>query len=105
MLTFASTNRLVTDPELPCEESVERRTVAVAGFAFASGSVKVQEASAVAVYTPAALLLTVTEHVRVLPLPPGLPHVSVIVAPAGPVTCGVIEFSTAVVPAGMAVVE
>src|SRR5204862_422245 len=49
IVMLASTNRFVFEPELPCEPSVVRRTVAVGGVAPASLSVNVQEESAVAV--------------------------------------------------------
>jgi hypothetical protein len=107
MLTFASTNRLVTELELPCVPSVERLTVTEAGFAPASLSSNFQETSAVAVIVPAALLLTWKVQVRVLPLPPQfaeLPHVLFRIGVAG-LTFGVIESNVAVVPDGIPVVE
>src|SRR6476469_5828949 len=107
MLTFASTNRLTTEPELPCVPSVERLTVTVAGLAFASVSSNFQDTSAVAVNTPAELLLIWKVQVRVRPLPPQvaeLPQVLFRIGVLGE-TCGVIDSNVAVVPDGIAVVE
>src|SRR4051794_19942643 len=107
-LMFASTNRLVTEPELPWVESVERVTSTDAGLAFASLSTKCQTDWALATITVAVELVTWNEHVRVLPLPPhcaGVAHVFVAAMIDPTSTLGVIEVSDAVVPDGMAVVE
>jgi|SRR4051812_31236864 len=100
-LTFASTNRFVAAPELPCDESVVRTTSAVAGLAFASASTKCQDAFALAVNVPGVLLLIVTVQVRVLPLPLGT-HADCESGAGSTVTLS--EFSDAVVPAGRAFV-
>src|SRR5205814_909215 len=107
MLTFASTNRLVTEPELPCVPSVERLTVTVAGLAPASLSSNFQDESAVAVKIAAELLLIWKVQVRVRPLPPQFAELaqllfnSVVLG----VTCGVIDSNVAVVPDGIPVVD
>src|SRR5215471_10394226 len=105
MLTFASTNRLVTPFELPWVPSVERVTVWSAGFAPVSESWNAQTAVAVTVIAPAELFVIVTVHVRgPAPLPVGLLHVSDSVSGTDE-KCGVIDVSDGVVPAGSAVVE
>src|SRR3954468_6751266 len=104
MLTFASTNRFVTEPELPWVESVERVTLTEAGFAPASLSTKCQTDWAVATITVAVELVTWNEHVRVLvPAPPhcaGVAQVLVAAMIEPTSTLGVIEVSDAVVPDG-----
>jgi len=66
MLTFASTNCFTAGPELPCVESVVRVTSVEL-----LPSTKCQTAVAFAVNVPGVLLLIVTVHVRVFPLPLG----------------------------------
>src|SRR5438128_2209665 len=77
MLTFASTYRLVTEPELPWVPSVVRLTLTEGGLAPASLSTKCQIAVAFAVIDAADELLAWNVHVAVLPLllSVGAPHV------------------------------
>ena len=98
MLTFASTNRLVTEPELPCVLSVVRVTLTEAGLAPASPSTKCQIAVALAVMTAAEELLTWNVHVPVLPplLNVGEPHVLFETEPLDKL--GVIDVIVAAVP-------
>src|SRR3954452_10041610 len=107
MLMFASTNRFVTEPELPCVPSVERLTVCVAGLAPASVSSNFQDTSAVAVITAAELLLTWKVQVRVLPLPPQFAELAqwLFNSVTDGLVCGVIDSRVAVVPDGIPVVE
>src|SRR3954452_12415350 len=107
MLTLASTNRLVTEAELPCVPSVERLTVTVAGSAPVSPSSNFQEESAVAVNRPAEVLLIWKVQVRVRPLPPQFAELAQLLFNSGVLglTCGVIDSSVAVVPDGIPVVE
>jgi hypothetical protein len=95
---FASTNRFVAGPELPCVESVER----VTSVEFVP-SLKCQIAVAAAVNVPGVELLIVTVQVAVFAKTTGVLQVSVSEPGLG-VTTGVIDVRVAVDPEGIAVV-
>ena len=98
---LASTNRLVAGPlpPGPLLPEVERVTDAVFGGALPS--LKPQTAVALAVKTPALLLLIVTVHDRVLPDPPGT---QVVIESGVGETVTLNEVNDGVVPAGNAFV-
>src|SRR5919206_305205 len=95
---FASTNLLVAGPPPPGPLLPDVDLVTSVELA---PEAKCQLAVAFAVNVPAVLLLIVTVHVRVLPLPCGT-HADWLSGAGETVTCS--EFSDGVVPDGVAVV-